>query len=251
MKIKAFGKTHIGLVREKNEDCFLIAIDEDKYDIEGFGALMAVADGIGGCPLGDVASKMACDEILKYYSKKELRGASPTDLLKHLTNVVFNVHVALKKYSNDRMLPQHIGTTLSAMVFYKNKALVVHVGDSRIYRLRGGEFIRLTKDHTMAQQLYELGQIDEDDSYENPLSHILTQAVGIEISNPFVKEYDVFLKDIYLLCSDGLYNMVNSEAIKEVLETDLSLEDKCEELISLALKRGGKDNFTVVVVEVV
>ncbi len=250
MKLDVFGLSDIGLERVKNEDAFVIADDKEKFDIERLGILLAVADGMGGHPLGDVASKIACEEILKYYQQEFSEDITHTQLIKHLTNIVFNIHVKIKKQTTENLLPINMGTTLSAMVLYKEKALIVHVGDSRIYRWREGKLVKLTEDHTMAQKLFELGQIDEDDSYENPLSHMLTQALGVELTQPFVKEVDIKSKDIFLLCSDGLYNMVSKEDIKKELEKNLSSKEICENLISLAIKGGGKDNITVIVAKV-
>ncbi len=250
MKLDIFGLTDKGLVRNKNEDAFVIADDKEKFDIEKMGVLLAVADGMGGHPLGEVASRIACEEILKYYQKEFSEEITPAQLIKHLTNTVFNVHAKIKIQSTQDLLRVNMGTTLSVMVIYKQKGLIVHVGDSRIYRLREGELVKLTKDHTMAQKLFELGQIDEDDSYENPLSHMLTQALGVELNQPFVKEIDIKPKDVFLLCSDGLYNMVSKEEIKKELEKDLSSKDICENLISLAIKGGGKDNITVIVAKI-
>ncbi len=249
MDLDIYGKTDIGKEREKNEDTFIIANDSNMFDIDNLGILLAIADGVGGHPLGDVASAMACEGILKYYSK-ELKDKSSSFLLNHLVNEVYNIHIMIKKYNEQHLLRPNMGTTLSCLVLRKTKALIVNVGDSRVYRMRKGELVKLTKDHTMAQQLVDLGQIDEDDSYSNPLCHMLTQALGMELVSPYVKEEDVLEKDTYLICSDGLYNMISFDEIASVLKKDTTSKEKCENLISLALDKGGKDNITVIVAQV-
>jgi serine/threonine protein phosphatase PrpC len=254
-KAKVCKHSDIGTKREKNEDTFLI-VDRNTKDVDTqyCGAMYAIADGMGGHSGGEMASKMACQGLLEYYAQK---GPAAKDLpdffevrLQLLKTIIFNAHDKIREYGEQNSEYKNMGTTLSVLVLIKNRALIAHVGDSRIYRLRRDSIKQMTQDHTMAQILMELGYLSSETSIKHPSRHILTQALGreIEVINSSIET--IKKGDIYLLCSDGLNDKLTDAEIKDVLLKSSKLKDKCSRLVKKALKMGAKDNVTVLVIQV-
>jgi protein phosphatase len=253
-KVKACAKTDIGFKREKNEDSYLILDDESEFiDTKHYGRLYALADGMGGHTGGEIASKMACKGMTDYYSKtKNDQGC--TDYfrarLQYLQLTLYDVHNKIIEYGQVIREYEDMGTTLSVLVLIKDRALIAHVGDSRIYRLRGNFLEQLTEDHTFAQIFLQKGYITPKVASEHPIRHIVTQALGKGIEDIFLKMEKVKRGDTFLLCSDGLHDMLSDVEIKNVLSKSYALKDKCNRLIDKALEMGGKDNVTVIVIQV-
>jgi protein phosphatase len=253
-RVKVCAKTDIGSKREKNEDSYLIIDDETEFiDIKHYGRLYVLADGMGGHPGGEVASKIACKGMTDYYSKTT-NDQHGTDYfrarLQHLKSTLYDVNNKIIKFGQESREYEDMGTTLSVMVIIKNKALIAHVGDSRIYRLRGNFFEQLTEDHTFAQIFLQKGYITPKVASEHPIRHIMTQALGKGIEDIFLKMEKVKRGDAFLLCSDGLHDMLSDVKIKNILSKRCSVKDKCDRLIAKALEMGGKDNVTVIVIQV-
>jgi serine/threonine protein phosphatase PrpC len=252
LNISSAGKTDIGLKRKNNEDRYLIIDNKDNgYDIERLGKMFAVADGMGGHLAGETASRMACDALLEYYNEGSTENHFSSENL--LIKLESMIRAASKKISTCAFENREyagMGTTLSALILHKENALIAHVGDSRIYRLRSGEFKQLTTDHTKVQELVDMGQMTPEEAEYSHLKHILTHAVGIETGSGTVHTCIEQLQknDIFLLCSDGLHDMMSDYEIKEILLKGSSPHAACEKLVAEALKFGGKDNVTVVVV---
>ncbi len=248
-------ESDIGLKREQNEDTYLIVDHNTKdVDIQYYGTMYAVADGMGGHTGGEIASKMACQGLLEYYAENELAAQDTSDFyrarLRHLKTIIFNTHEKICKYSEQNSKYANMGTTLSVLVLIKNRALIAHVGDSRIYRLRRNSLEQMTQDHTMAQIFMELGHLSSETGSKHPSRHVLTQAVGqeIEVINSRIEK--IKKGDIFLLCTDGLNDKLTDIEIKDILLSRSKLKDKCSRLVKKALKMGGKDNVTVIVVQV-
>ena len=253
-KAKVCAKTDIGFKRKRNEDRYLILDDETEFiSIKHYGRLYALADGMGGHAGGEIASKMACQGMADYYSEIK-NDQDDSDYfrvkLQHLKSTLYAVHNKIIEYGQVTKEYEDMGTTLSVMVLLKNKALIAHVGDSRIYRLRGNCFEQLTEDHTFAQIFLQKGYITPKVASEHPIRHIMTQALGKGIEDIFLKMEKVNRGDTFLLCSDGLHDMLSDLEIKNVLSKSYALKDKCNRLIAKALEMGGKDNVTVIVVQV-
>lgn len=248
-------ESDIGLKREQNEDTYLI-VDHNsiEFDIQHYGTMYAIADGMGGLTGGKIASKMACQGLLGYYAENELTAQDTSDFyiarLRHLKTVIFNTHEKICEYSEQNSGYANMGTTLSVLVLLKNRALIAHVGDSRIYRLRQNSLEQMTQDHTMAQIFMELGHLSFETGSKHPSRHVLTQAVGqeIEVINSRIEK--IKKGDIFLLCSDGLNDELTDIEIKDILLSGSELKDKCSRLVKKALKMGAKDNVTVLVVQV-
>jgi serine/threonine protein phosphatase PrpC len=235
-RFKAEGRSEVGLHRSGNEDSALIN-----------GALIAVADGMGGHAGGEVASKVAIttlSQILPLLINNEMDSESLEDFLQ---SAILEVDDEIKytSDSNDRL--SGMGTTLTAIALYRDKAYVLHIGDSRAYRLRGNEFKQITKDHSVVQELIDSGSITEEEAVFHPQRSVLTHVLmGLGNVTPVLIEYDVKPGDKFLLCSDGLSNVVSNSEIHQYM----SHEEAIAELISLTYERGAPDNVTILIAEV-
>ena len=235
-RFKAEGRSEVGLHRNGNEDSALIN-----------GVLIAVADGMGGHAGGEVASKVAITtlaQILPLLNNDEMDQESLEDFL---LNSILDVdhEIAEAAAANDRLAG--MGTTLTAIALYRQKAYVLHAGDSRAYRLRGKAFIQLTKDHSVVQELIDSGAVSEAEAASHPQRSVLTNVLmGEGNITPLLIQYDLKIGDKFLLCSDGLNNVVSNSEIHKIL----SGEDPISKLIELTYERGAPDNVTILVAEV-
>ena len=234
-RFSAEARSEVGLHRSGNEDSALIN-----------GVLIAVADGMGGHAGGEVASKVAITtlaQILPLLNNDEMDSESLEDFLQSSVLDVDN-EIRLTAEADDRL--SGMGTTLTAIALYRNKAYVLHTGDSRAYRLRGKEFTQLTKDHSVVQELIDAGTITEEEAAVHPQRSVLTNVLmGHGNITPLLIEYEVKAGDKFLLCSDGLSNVVSNQEIHKYLDED----DALSKLISLTYERGAPDNVTVVIAE--
>ena len=247
-------KTEKGLARRMNEDSYLIIDSKAKndYDTVHRGMMFAIADGMGGQKGGAIASKMACQGLSDYY-RQELaveEFLSPQVKLGLLEKVINALHNKIQKYGEKNKMYAHMGTTLSVLVLSDNLALVAHVGDSRIYRLRGGNLEQLTEDHTMAQLSMEMGYLKLPDGARHPLQHILTQAVGEGMDDIQTRTEELEPDDTFLLCTDGLHALVADDDIKKMLTLNGVEGRACDRLVETALTKGGQDDMTAIVVKV-
>jgi serine/threonine protein phosphatase PrpC len=235
-RFNAIGRSEVGLHRSGNEDSALIN-----------GVLIAVADGMGGHAGGEVASKVAISTLAQILPLLNNDEMDPESLEDFLLNAILEVddEIKLTAEANDRL--SGMGTTLTAIALYRKKAYVLHTGDSRAYRLRGKEFTQLTKDHSVVQELIDAGTITEAEAAVHPQRSVLTNVLmGLGNITPLLVQYDVKAGDKFLLCSDGLTNVIsNAELHKKMTE-----EDALSNLISLTYERGAPDNVTVVIAEV-
>ena len=234
-RFSAEARSEVGLHRSGNEDSALIN-----------GVLIAVADGMGGHAGGEVASKVAITtlaQILPLLNNDEMDSESLEDFLQSSVLDVDN-EIRLTAEADDRL--SGMGTTLTAIALYRNKAYVLHTGDSRAYRLRGKEFTQITKDHSVVQELIDAGTITEEEAAVHPQRSVLTNVLmGHGNITPLLIEYEVKAGDKFLLCSDGLSNVVSNQEIHKYLDED----DALSKLISLTYERGAPDNVTVVIAE--
>jgi protein phosphatase len=242
MKIDFFGKTDKGKVRKNNEDFFA----GEKVKNEEY--VFVVADGMGGHRAGDVASKLGTLTFIKYYKKLRKKRIP---ILEAINRSVARANGAILKKASSDPKKRGMGTTFSAAIISGMKAYIAHVGDSRIYLIRNGQLLQLTTDHTFVGKMVEEGRITEEEARDHPQKNILYMSLGArEAFHPEVSEYfDCQAGDMFLLCSDGLNNMVTDETIKEyVLSYDT--RESVDALIKLANSNGGSDNITIQVVQV-
>ena len=241
--------TDQGLKRENNEDNFLVEQDRPED-----GIILAVADGMGGHAAGETASRLACYQLSKQFFAgidkltPEERG-DEEKLFFLLETIVYNIHVKLIELAENSRSLRGMGTTLSALVIWGSRGLIVHVGDSRIYRLRNGVFEQLTRDHTELQKYIDKGQLTKEEAASHHLRHILSQALGSKMNSfrrAFTLAVDIAPGDLFLICSDGLYDMTGDAAIEQIISQGDNLEEVAGQLLQKALECGGRDNITLV-----
>lgn len=235
-------KTDIGRVREENEDCFAVV-----RSAEESGTLAVLCDGMGGVAGGSIASRMACD-MFGVFPLYRL-GTEPYTTAANRRGIESLIHMANEQvYDFGREHPRFagMGTTVSAIVFLDHHIVIGHVGDSRIYRLRDDHFEQLTPDHTLAAYLKRRGRASNGNGKRSVGRNILTQAVGAQpmLTDVFSMVDDLLEGDLYLLCSDGLTDLVPDSEIRHILETHPQSEI-CSRLVDAALSLGGKDNVSV------
>ncbi len=238
-RFTATGRSEVGLHRTGNEDSALIN-----------GVLIAVADGMGGHAGGEVASKVAITTLaqtLPFLNNDEMDPESLEDFLLSALLDVDN-EIAETQAENDRLTG--MGTTLTAIALYRNQAYVLHAGDSRAYRLRGKELTQLTKDHSVVQELIDSGAISESEAASHPQRSVLTNVfMGQGNITPLLISYEAKPGDKFLLCSDGLNNVVSNSEIQEALKNS-NQSEILGNLITLTYERGAPDNVTIVVAEI-
>jgi len=257
--IDIFALTHPGKVRLVNQDQFLIAslhktmqVHASSVPPEELGDLTSenrfylcmVADGVGGRPGGEFASGTALKTIAQY-ATHTLRlsyrhdPAQEGKFLEELERAVEESHSAVLED------PQSSATTLTMVMFRWPRAYLVHVGDSRCYRLRDGRLELLSKDQTMAQALVDAGVLPPARASETRWAHVLSSALGAQAATPMITVTEQRWEDVMLLCTDGLTKHVADPEIAEQLATVKSSEQICRNLLDLTLSRGASDNVTV------
>ena len=224
-------RTDVGRIRQQNEDAAWF--DEAR-------AVFAVADGMGGHMAGEVASAMAIDAVKKSVADGNAPGIAP------LREMVTSGNAAIYDHAVSHPECSGMGTTLSVMWRAGRYAYIAHVGDSRIYRLRGERFDQITMDHSLVEEMVRARVITREEARKHPRRNVITRALGTKGDcHPDLLAADIAPGDIWLLCSDGLTGMVEDDVIRETL-TKYPLEKAADRLIDLALEAGGKDNVTLV-----
>ncbi|MBE5779097.1 MAG: Stp1/IreP family PP2C-type Ser/Thr phosphatase [Clostridiales bacterium] len=222
-------RTHKGLVRANNQDSLLVA---DK--------LYGVADGMGGHRGGETASRIAVESVIA-----ALKNKTPGESALRLAVEAANRRIYETAAENESL--QGMGTTLTFLWEGEGKALIAHVGDSRAYRLREGKLEQLTLDHSMVAELLRNNVITPEMAKTHPYRNIITRAVGIDpVVEADVIQTEVKPGDRWLMCSDGLYNMVEDAKIHKTL-MEMDDEKAADRLMEMALENGGTDNITIVI----
>ena len=244
--------SHPGMVRTHNEDSIFV---------DGEAGLAVLADGMGGYSAGEVASGIAVNVITRGLLPELSSGRelSKVDIGSGLTHaaLLLQQQIALANkgiYEAAQLRPEcaGMGTTLVATVFYENRVSIGHIGDSRCYRLRGDKLEQLTHDHSLLQEQIDSGMLTPEQAKYSLNKNLVTRALGIEAVVPAdIAEYRVEADDIYVLCSDGLTDMVDADAVRDIVIAKRSdLAEAAAELIDIANQNGGRDNISVVLVRV-
>ena len=253
------GKTDIGMKRETNQDNFLTVRICDNV------LLLVLCDGMGGTNGGNIASSLAArvfadsiEDAVNANIKFNLYDTSSTPPDKLLFNAVSSANTAVFRRARANSELANMGTTLVAALIVDDKMYIANVGDSRIYLISKKKITQLTHDHSYVQMLVDIGRITKEEAIDNPRKNILTRAVGIEPSvEADVIESEIPPKGSYLLlCSDGLYNFIMEEDIKQIVlkklktvssdDFELELDQKTDILIDTANENGGGDNITAI-----
>lgn len=234
-----------GPIRENNEDFILYHQPTDpELDIRR-GCLFVVADGVGGNRAGEVASSQAAQALSKAYYGS--RASRPANALREAFKQA-NLHVCDLSHSNPEY--RRMETTLSALVLTGNQALVGHIGDTRIYRVRDERIEQLTTDHSEVGELVRMRLISPDEARHHPRRNIITRSIGSDL---FIQvdfyNYEVQPGDSFLLCSDGLWEPVEDLEIARIVSSN-SADEACRQLIELSLLRESGDNMSVQVIKI-
>ncbi len=222
---------------------------------------MVLADGMGGYNAGEVASGIAVQTITELAAeganREERNDIDPHSGLMRQTIVLRDAIARANKIifqtAQSQTHCEGMGTTLVAAMFYDNRVSIAHVGDSRAYRLRGGSFEQLTMDHSLLQELVDRGFYSEEEAQRSTNRNYVTRALGVEPSVEVeVQEFDVLPDDVYLLCSDGLPDMVEDEDIHLTIRTfNASLDVVGQQLVQLSNDHGGRDNISIMLAQIV
>lgn len=244
-RVTVAAKTDIGRVREHNEDKFEFLMPEDDRLLAGRGQIFVVCDGMGGHAAGQIAAELALKTFIDVYISH-----SATDPREALESGVRAANRYVMDNARAYTARRGMGCTLSALILLQDKAWTVQVGDSRVYRVRGGVLERLTNDHSFVEESVRLGMMTAEEAEAHPHKNVLTRAVGVEEPVvPDVNQHDLQSGDLFLLCSDGLTNHVADAQIGETLGATAP-GFAAWHLIAKALQGGGLDNATALVVRV-
>lgn len=250
MDVDAYGRTECGPVRDNNEDALLL--DSELR-------IFVVADGMGGHAAGEIASDMAVKAVHEVLSTagdpdetRLVRGDDlddPDDVMRERLRYAMNqASIQIRRVSEERPETRGMGTTVVALVLDAGRAHLAHVGDSRAYLFRDGELTRLTRDHTVVQQEIDAGRLSPELARILPHRNILTQSVGFHGPvEPDTATRPVEAGDVFILCSDGLTDAMDDEALEDVLH-GVAPEEMADVLTDAALENGAEDNVTVAVI---
>lgn len=246
LTLTAYGLSDKGLVRKNNEDIW--------GSLQGH-KLWIVADGMGGHQAGEVASREATlfieSYLKKYFEENSLRHPALEELSEKIRASIEDANKFVYELSKSHDLLQGMGTTICCLCFLDDSVIFAHVGDSRIYRLRNKKLQQLTSDHSLMRELIDLGRMTEKQAENFIYKNIITRAIGtepeVEVS---VESTQVLVNDLFILCTDGLSDLLTQDQIEEVLNKPFTIEERVRYLIAEAKSMGGNDNITVVAVDV-
>lgn len=253
MKLETAGQTDVGRKRSHNEDNFYLMHEQ---------SLFLVADGMGGHAAGEVASKLAIDTVVQFFKDtaedeevtwpyKMDKGVSYEE--NRLATGVKLSNLRIHETGVNNPDKKGMGTTLVGTHFIGNVAILAHVGDSRIYRLRDNKLKQLTEDHSLLNDYIKMKELTEEDIKNFPHKNVIVRALGMKetVQVDVITDHSQ-LGDMYMLCSDGLSGMIEDPQIEELMVHNRdNVKRCCSRLIDLANKNGGIDNITVVVVKVI
>ena len=244
MIYKFCAKTDTGRSRDNNEDS--VAMDEETR-------LAVLADGMGGYNAGEIASGMATAFIKSEMSRWLTEVGSTArgkEVRRALEICVDSANLSIFNAANSNANYHGMGTTLVVAVFRDDSLVLGHIGDSRCYRFRAGKLEQISRDHSLLQEQIDAGLVTPEQALHSNIKNLVTRALGVE---EFVlleiNEYPVELGDVYLMCSDGLSDMVQDAAIAKILNSDGGMEHKVQMLVDAANDNGGRDNISVLTVE--
>jgi serine/threonine protein phosphatase PrpC len=266
-ELDLFGLTHIGRVRRENQDHFLVCTIHPHVLIHGsslpgieslplrgsrLATLLVVADGVGGSDAGSDAARLATETVMSYVSSTlrcyHAAGTDgDTEFFDAVKKGALEAHDAVRAEAAVRTGSPKMATTLTVAIAVWPWMYVVQVGDSRCYILMEDELHQMTRDQTIAQDLVDQGILPEERLSASPFKNVLASAIGGDEATPEVTRLRVDRGSLILLCSDGLTKHVSNEEIATHARNVRSSRQLCEDLLALALERGGSDNITVVV----
>ncbi|MCB9549188.1 MAG: Stp1/IreP family PP2C-type Ser/Thr phosphatase [Myxococcales bacterium] len=249
MQLQSIGRTHVGRVRAHNEDS--LRVDRDHN-------LFIVADGVGGNAAGELASALAVETVAEFFRASSADADLTWPFKPDEDDLDGSRMVVAIRLANRRVFEaathdpatRGMSTTVAACHFVGDRVYVAHVGDSRVYRLRGGAIEQLTEDHSLLSLMRRERKMTEEEVARFPLSNVILRAVGAQPDvEAEVQSFPVKPGDLYLICSDGLSDMVKDPAIAAIVAASRGLEAMCDALIEAANENGGRDNVTALLVQ--
>ena len=243
MQLVHAANSHVGMIRAGNEDSF-------HADANAHRGLFIVADGMGGHAAGEVASEMAVQIVARELTG--IRDLGDPGVIPRVAAALKSANQAIFRRTLSEVDKQGMGTTASVLLLAGTRYLIGQVGDSRVYLLRDGTLRQLTKDHSYVQEQVDAGYLTPEQARYHPYSNVITRCVGASESvEPDVYVGEVKAGDVFLVASDGLTGMVDDRRLAQLLSSRAEPERKVHALISEANGRGGLDNITAIIVQVV
>lgn len=240
MKINTAYLTDQGKIREENQDC--IIIDKNIH-------LYCVSDGMGGLPYGKVTAEIVRDQMIAYFRLLIEKKIEIT--IEVIENILKKISHHIQTMGNVENGVTLYGATLTGILVVEDQVFVMNVGDSRVYQYKDATFTQLTKDQSLIQYLIDNHKISKSEVHIHPMRNAILEFMG---KPPKIKPSVFTLKctdgETYCICSDGLFSMVEEVSIQKVLENDLTLNEKCHQLVDEANHAGGKDNISIILVEI-
>jgi serine/threonine protein phosphatase PrpC len=247
-RVKFVARSEIGHARENNEDKFDFYEPDEEPLLAARGSVYLVCDGMGGHNAGQIASELAAKQFLHAYYHL---GGTAQEAARH---AILQAHHYIAEMASKVPSRYGMGTTLTALILKQDEGILAHVGDSRCYRLREGVFEQLSRDHTLVARLVKQGIITPEQARYHPQRNVIRQAVGVadpsEPLEPDIETFALQVGDLYLLCSDGLTDMVDDAEIEAILRDEPPTRAAWR-LVDRALANGGRDNITIVLVRIV
>jgi serine/threonine protein phosphatase PrpC len=247
-RVKFVARSEIGHARENNEDKFDFYEPDEEPLLAARGSVYLVCDGMGGHNAGQIASELAAKQFLHAYYHL---GGTAQEAARH---AILQAHHYIAEMASKIPSRYGMGTTLTALILKQDEGILAHVGDSRCYRLREGVFEQLSRDHTLVAHLVEQGILTPEQARYHPQRNVIRQAVGVadpsEPLEPDIETFALQVGDLYLLCSDGLTDMVDDAEIEAILRDEPPTRAAWR-LVDRALANGGRDNITIVLVRIV
>ena len=232
-----------GLKRTNNEDACFVLLNDNVY---------LVADGVGGGNAGEIASRTAVKGIANYIEGHPLSEANNKyAIVNYLQACLDKTNTEI--FQKARKYEENRGMATTAAIVYANrgKAYIANVGDSRVYLYRNGELVQLTEDHTYVNTLLNAGIISKAEAAVDERKNVITKALGAEDTvEPDFYQLDIEAGDVFVLCTDGLYDEVDEAIMKEILEKNISMSEVCAQMVDAANKNGGRDNITIISIKV-
>ncbi len=237
-----FGNTDVGKLRKVNQDYVYI----NNEPIGSLDNLYIVADGVGGHKAGEIASESAIDFFEQFIYETE-----DDEVLDLLVSALAYANEQVFKLSRSSKQYENMGTTLLAATIKDNRIFIAHVGDCRLYGIRNNKIAQMTSDHTYAMDLFKAGVISREEAENSKDSNVLTRALGTEKSVKADALFcDVYEDDIFVMCSDGLSDMITDDEILKIASNkEITTDQKVDCLIQRANDNGGKDNIAVIIIE--
>ena len=250
MKIEYYAMSDIGKKYKHNEDFYTLPeMDKNTLNLDSH-RLFVLCDGVGGANAGEVAGKL-CSEWLQ----RDFNNLSLNDRQKNISitvsNLIKDISKKINKLSKDYAEYKNMMTTIVSALFYQEKLYLHSIGDSRCYLLRNNKFEQLTDDDSQIWDLYKSGEISKDDLRTHPRKNIITNAVGADDEfSIHIYEKEILVNDLFLMCSDGLSDMISDEDIFQFINSEQDLKQSALKLVNKANEAGGKDNITLILIEV-